>query len=162
VKARWEEMDLDNKLWVIPAETMKTKVEHRVPLTEQTINLLERLKLISGKGEFLFPSNTKTKHHASESTANVALKRMGFQGRQTAHGLRGLARTTIEEEGFNHHACEACLAHKNGTQVSQAYNHATYLSQRIKIMEWWSKYIESASIGNVSLSGQKGLKVVNS
>ena len=80
---------------------------------------------------------------------------MGFKGRQTAHGLRRLARTTLAEEGFNHEALEACLSHSVGSQVSQAYNHATYLKKRIEIMEWWSKHIESASNGNVSLSGRK-------
>ena len=161
VKAKWEEIDLDNRLWIIPAETMKTKMEHRVPLTDQTLHLLALLTPISGRSTFLFPSNHKPAHHANESTVNVALKRMGFHGRQTAHGLRALARTTLEEEGFNHQACEACLAHKVGTQVSQAYNHATYINKRKEIMAWWSEYIESASLGNVSLSGKQGLKAVN-
>jgi integrase len=159
--AKWSDIDLDNKLWVIPAEVMKTKTEHKIPLTEQMINILELLKPLNGTRIYLFPSDHKPNCHANTSTANVALKRMGFQGRQTAHGLRGLARTTLSDMGFNHEALEACLSHKVGSQVSQAYNHSTYMSQRVKIMEWWSKHIETASNGNISLGGRKGLKIVN-
>jgi integrase len=160
--AKWQDIDFDNKLWIIPAEIMKTKTEHRIPLTKQMLNLLELLKPLNGERKYIFPSDFKPNQHANTSTANVALKRMGFKGRQTAHGLRGLARTTLGEMGFSHEALEACLSHKVGSQVSQAYNHSTYMSQRIKIMEWWGDHIENASIGNISLSGRKGLKVVNS
>jgi len=159
--AKWEDIDLDNKLWVIPAEVMKTRIEHKIPLTQQMLNLLDLLKPLNGRRKYLFPSDYKPNEHANASTVNVALKRMGFQGRQTAHGLRRLARTTLAEEGFNFEALEACLSHKVGSQVSQAYNHATYMNQRIKIMMWWSEHIEKASAGNVSLSGRKGLKAVN-
>jgi integrase len=159
--ARWEDIDLEKMLWVIPANVMKTKTEHKIPLTEQMLNLLELLRPLNGKRVYLFPSDHKPNDHANASTANVALKRMGFLGRQTAHGLRRLARTTLAEEGFNFEALEACLSHKVGSQVSQAYNHATYMNQRIKIMSWWSEHIEQASIGNLSLAGRKGLKIGN-
>ncbi|WP_413698971.1 tyrosine-type recombinase/integrase [Psychromonas sp. KJ10-10] len=110
--AKWQDIDFDNNLWIIPAEIMKTKTEHRIPLTKQMLNLLELLKPLNGERKYLFPSDFKPNQHANTSTANVALKRMGFKGRQTAHGLRGLARTTLGEEGFSHEALEACLSHK--------------------------------------------------
>lgn len=159
--AKWSDIDLENKLWIIPASVMKTKVIHKVPLTEQTLNLLEILKPENGHREFLFPSSHKPRCHANASTVNMALKRMGFGGRQTAHGFRRLARTTLAEEGFSFEALEACLSHKVGSSVSQAYNHATYMNQRMTIMAWWSEHIEKAATGNHSLAGRKGLKVAN-
>ncbi|MEI6895930.1 MAG: tyrosine-type recombinase/integrase [Psychromonas sp.] len=152
--AKWVDIDFENKLWIIPAAVMKTNVVHKVPLTYQMINLLTLLKPENGHREFLFPSSHKPKCHANASTVNMALKRMGFSGRQTAHGFRRLARTTLAEEGFNFEALEACLSHKVGTSVSQAYNHATYMNQRIKIMAWWSKHVEQAAMGNHSLAGR--------
>jgi integrase len=159
--AEWEEIDIDKKLWIIPKEKMKNKKEHRIPLTAQTLNLIAFLKPLNGSRKYLFPSDYKPHAHANPSTVNVAIKRMGFHGTQTAHGLRALARTTLAEEGFNFEALEACLSHSVGSQVSQAYNHATYMNQRVKIMAWWSKHIEDASQGNISLSGRKGLQAVN-
>lgn len=96
--AKWIDIDIENKLWVIPANIMKTKIIHKVPLTEQMINLLVLLKPENGHREYLFPSAYKPKWHANASTVNMALKRMGFSGRQTAHGFRRLARTTLAEE----------------------------------------------------------------
>jgi hypothetical protein len=90
----------------------------------------------------------------------MALKRMGYQGKQTAHGLRGLARTTLSDQGFNYEASEACLSHKVGNSVSQSYNHSTYLNQRIKIMQWWSIHISDAAMGVNSTTGFKTLKAV--
>lgn len=90
----------------------------------------------------------------------MALKRMGYQGKQTAHGLRGLARTTLSDQGINYEASEACLSHKVGNAVSQSYNHSTYLNQRIKIMAWWSSHISMAAQGCYSPNGFQILKVV--
>ena len=107
-----------------------------------------------------FPADRNRNTHANKASANMALKRMGHQGKQTAHGLRGLARTTISDRDFAYAPSEACLSHKVVNSVSQSYNHSTYLNQRIKIMEWWSQHIEDASYGKLSMAGTKGLKVV--
>lgn len=135
---------------------MKTKKDHKVPLTAQMLNLLELLKPLNGQRKHLFPAVSKPNEHANSSTVNVALKRMGFKGRLTSHGLRALGRATIGEGGqrFEHSAMEACLSHRVGTQVSLSYDRATYLEERVVIMDWWSKQIEKASIGNISLSGR--------
>ena len=152
VSARWEDIDFDNKLWIIPPSVMKTNVIHKIPLTKQTLNLLEILRPEAGCRTYLFPSPYKVEGHMSASSVNSALKRMGFKGQQTSHGLRGLSRTALSEAGFDFEASEACLSHKVGTSVSQAYNHSTYLPQRIKMMKWWSKHIELAATRTNCLS----------
>lgn len=84
----------------------------------------------------------------NSSSANMAIKRMGYAGKQTAHGLRGLARTYLAEQNTNHEHAEACLAHKTGGNVSLAYNHATYLEQRKVIMQKWADYVEQCTQGS--------------
>lgn len=160
--ARWEEINFTDKLWSIPAERMKMKRAHTIPLTPQTIALLEFIKPISGNREFLFPADRNPRKHANESTANVAIRRMGFKGRLVAHGLRALASTTLNEQGFDGDVIESCLSHIDSNEVRKAYNRSEYLERRQKVMNWWSEHIEQASIGNMSITGRKGLKVINS
>lgn len=158
--AQWSEIDFDKKLWIIPAERMKTGINHKVPLTRETLAILEAIKPISGNSPYIFPADRNPSSHANKASANMALKRMGYQGKQTAHGLRGLARTTLSDHGFDYEPSEACLSHKVGNSVSQSYNHSTYLNQRIKIMAWWSNHISEAAMGVNSATGFKTLKVV--
>lgn len=160
--ARWEEIDFDTQTWNIPAERMKMNRAHTIPLTEQTLALLEFIKPISGHREFLFPADRNPRKHANDSTANVAIGRMGFKGRLVAHGLRALASTTLNEQGFEGDIIESCLSHIDPNEVRKAYNRSEYLERRQKVMSWWSNHIEQASIGNMSLTGTKGLKIVNS
>lgn len=144
-EAKWEEIDFTDKLWVIPAERMKSREIHKVPLSIQAIRVLERLKQFTGHYIYLFPKRTNPREPMSNATANTALKRMGYDGKQTAHGLRGLARTYLAEQGITHEHAEACLAHKTGGNVSLAYNHSTYLEQRKYIMQLWGDYVERCS-----------------
>ncbi|MCR9772595.1 integrase domain-containing protein [Vibrio harveyi] len=157
--AKWEEIDLENKLWIIPAERMKKRREHRVPLTEQTITLLEELKPISGHREFLFPSDRDPKKPCNSQTANAALKRMGYRYKLVSHGLRSLASTILNEQGFDPDDIEAALAHVDKNQVRSAYNRTDYLERRRPMMIWWSGHITAAAEGNVSLAGKKGLRL---
>lgn len=159
--AKWEEIDLENKLWIVPAERMKKRKEHKVPLTKQTIALLEELKPISGHRDFLFPSDRDPKKPCNSQTANMALKRMGFENRLVSHGLRSLASTTLNEQGFVPDDIEAALAHVDKNQVRSAYNRTDYLERRRPMMSWWSEHITAASEGNVSLASRKGLKLVS-
>ncbi|MHA2940309.1 integrase domain-containing protein [Vibrio sp. RC27] len=158
---RWEEIDLENKIWVIPPSRMKKKREHRVPLTTQTLAILEAIKPISGHREFVFPADRDPKKCANSQTANAALKRMGFKDRTTAHGLRSLASTTLNDQGFDSDVIEAALAHVDTDTVRGAYNRTDYLERRKKVMSWWSDHIEQASIGNLSATGMKTLSVVS-
>ena len=146
--AKWDEIDYENKLWIVPAVRMKTGIEHKIPLTKQMLSILHDCKLIAAFSPYIFPADRDPTSHANKATANMALKRMGYQGKQTAHGLRGLARTALSDQDFAYEPSEACLSHKVGNSVSQSYNHSTYLNQRIEIMTWWSEHIEKHSIAN--------------
>ena len=158
---RWDEIDFDGNQWNIPAERMKSKKAHTVPLSAQTLTLLEIMKSISTNSDYVFPSDRSLKKHTNSSTANMALKRMGFDNQLVAHGLRSIASTTLNEEGFDPDVIEAALAHIGKNEVRNAYNRAIYLERRKLMMQWWSDHIEKAATGNMSLSGKQGLKIVN-
>lgn len=134
---RWAEIDLDAKLWTIPTERMKAKREHIVPLSAQALNILEVMKPISAHREFVFPSRNDPKQPMNSQTANAALKRMGYGGKLVAHGLRSIASTALNEEGFNPDVIEAALAHSDKNEVRKAYNRSIYLEQRKELMAWW-------------------------
>jgi len=158
---RWDEIDLEQGLWDIPKERMKQKKPHVVPLTSQCIGLLEVMKPISSRSEFVFPSDRNPKTHTNPQTANMALKRMGFDKQLVAHGLRSLASTALNEQGFDADVIEAALAHTGKNEVRNAYNRTNYLERRKPVMTWWSDYIDDAATGNMSMTGKKGLKLVN-
>jgi len=158
--ARWEEIDVEEKTWTIPAERMKKRREHVIPLTDQTLALIEVMRPISGHREFLFPSDRNPRTHANNQTANMALKRMDFAGRLVSHGLRSIASTTLNEQGFEADLVEAALAHVGDNQVRNAYNRTDYLERRKPMMSWWSKHIEEASKGSNSITGLKSLKLL--
>lgn len=157
---RWADIDLENEVWVVPAERMKMKKPHTVPLTPQTLSLLEMMKPISGHREHVFPSHRSPNRHVNSQSANMALKRMNFGGRLVSHGLRALASTTLNEQSFDPDVIEAALAHIDRNEVRRAYNRAEYLEQRRKLMCWWSEHIVKAAEGNFSIAGKKGLKLV--
>lgn len=158
--ARWDEINWEEKVWTIPAERMKKRREHRIPLTEQMLALLEVMKPISGHRDFIFPSDRDPKKPCNSQTANMALKRMGFAGRLVSHGLRSLASTTLNEQGFDPDLVEAALAHVDDNQVRIAYNRTDYLERRKPMMCWWSRHIEAAAKGSLSVTGTKQLKVI--
>ncbi|SKA25734.1 phage integrase [Vibrio cincinnatiensis] len=158
--ARWDEIEWEERIWTIPAERMKKRREHRIPLTEQMLALLEVMKPISGHREFIFPSDRDPKKPCNSQTANMALKRMGFAGRLVSHGLRSLASTTLNEQGFDRDLIEASLAHVDDNQVRSAYNRTDYLERHRPMMSWWSEHIEEAARGSLSVTGTKQLKVI--
>lgn len=158
--ARWDEIDWEEKVWTIPAERMKKRREHRIPLSGQMLAILEVIKPISGHREFIFPSDRDPKKPCNSQTANTALKRMGFAGRLVSHGLRSLASTTLNEQGFDRDLIEASLAHVDDNQVRSAYNRTDYLKRRRPMMNWWSGHIEEAAKGSLSVTGTKQLKVI--
>jgi integrase len=155
IGARWEEFDLQVKQWRIPAVRMKMRTEHIVPLSLQAIQILQILHTITGHSELLFPGERDHGKPMSNNTILKALERMGYKGRMTGHGFRGLASTILHEQGFDHAHIELQLAHQERDAVSAAYNHATYLKQRAKMMQWWGSYLESLLRGNVMLFRKK-------
>lgn len=155
IGARWAEFDLDAARWDIPAERMKMKTPHIVPLSVQTVNLLKTLQLITGRSVMLFPGERDHQKPMSNNTILKALERMGYKGRMTGHGFRGVASTLLHEMGFDHAHIELQLAHQERDEVSAAYNHATYLKQRTKMMQYWADYLDTCATGKVFLLQQK-------
>jgi integrase len=149
IAARWGEFDLQVGQWRIPAERMKMRTEHIVPLSLQAIQILQILYGITGHSKLLFPGERDHSKPISNNTILKALERIGYKGRMTGHGFRGLASTILHEQGFEHAHIELQLAHQERNAVSAAYNHATYLKQRTKMMQWWGNYLDSQLAGNV-------------
>jgi len=144
--ARWAEIDLNTKLWTIPAERMKAKREHIVPLSPQALEILEVMKPISAHREHVFPSRNDPKKPMNSQTANAALKRIGYEGKLVAHGLRSIASTYLNESEFNSDIIEAALAHVDKDEVRRAYNRTTYLAQRVELMNFWGLKIKSEKL----------------
>lgn len=142
---RWDEIDLDAKLWKIPAARMKAKREHIVPLSPQALEILEVMKPISFHREHVFPSRNDPKLPMNSQTANAALKRIGYGGKLVAHGLRSIASTAMNEEGFNPDVIEAALAHSDKNEVRKAYNRSTYLHARVDLMNWWGLKVQNSN-----------------
>jgi integrase len=141
-KAVWTEFDLKHAQWRIPAERMKMREEHIVPLSKQAVKVLQDLHPLTGKGVYLFPSLRAPKEPMSENTVNAALRRMGYsKDEMTGHGFRAMASTRLNEMGFEPDVIERQLAHAERNKVRAAYNRAQYLSERIKMMQWWADYL---------------------
>lgn len=149
---RWADIDFDKRIWTIPPERMKKRRPHTIPLTDQALSLLETLKQLSGNREYVFPSDRNPRTHANSQTANMALKRMGFQDRLVSHGLRSMASTILNEHGWDPELIEVALAHVDKDEVRSAYNRAEYIERRRPMMAWWSEYIQKAATGSLSAS----------
>jgi len=140
--AEWTEIDWDAKLWRIPAEKMKARKPHLVPLATQTISVLEQLQPISGHGKYLFPSIRTAERPMSEITVLAALRRLGYEKHEMcAHGFRGMASTILNENGVNRDWIEMQLAHSPRDTVRSAYNHAEFLEDRRNMMQWWADFL---------------------
>ncbi|RZF80528.1 DUF4102 domain-containing protein [Pseudoalteromonas sp. CO325X] len=151
-KTTWEEIDFEKQIWTIPAERMKTRKEHRIPLSPQAVRILEKMRTISGNREHVFPADRNPRTHANLQTANAAIKRMGFHGRLVAHGLRALASTILNDhQQFDYLLIEAALAHQDKNEVRAAYNRADYLEKRREMMCWWSDFITRAQIKSLEV-----------
>ena len=142
IGAKWAEFDLEAARWDIPPERMKMKTPHIVPLADQTIEVLQMLRPLSGTSEWLFPGDRNNNKPMSNNTILKALERMGYKGRMTGHGFRGLASTILHERGYDHEHIELQLAHVPRNAVSAAYNHALYLEPRAKMMSDWADFLE--------------------
>lgn len=148
--ALWAEFDLDAAVWTIPAERMKMRNEHRVPLSRQALDVLRTMQPLSGGGALVFPSPFYPSKSLSENTFNSALARMGYKGSATAHGFRALFSTVANECNWNPDAIERQLAHIERNGVRAAYHRSTYLEDRIKLMQWWADYLDGRKAGKVA------------
>ncbi|WP_297325604.1 tyrosine-type recombinase/integrase [Nitrosomonas sp.] len=147
IGARWDEIELDNKLWRIPAERMKMKTPHIVPLSDQAIAILDKIKNLAADQILLFPSERRDGKSMSNNTILYALYRLGYHSRMTGHGFRGIASTILHERGYNHDHIELQLAHAERNQVSASYNHALYLEPRARLMQDWADYLDAIKTG---------------
>jgi integrase len=143
--AQWTEIDWDKAEWRIPADRMKMKQLHIVPLAMQTIALLRELKKHSGHQQYVFPNQHNPATFMSENTMLYALYRMGYHSRATGHGFRSTASTILNEYGFRADVIERQLAHSERDAVRAAYNHAQYLPERRKMMQWWADYLDKVA-----------------
>jgi len=143
IEAEWLEFDLDNARWDIPAERMKMDTPHIVLLSRQSVEILRALKLLTGLGRLVFPGANDKNRPMSNNTILFALYRLGYKGRMTGHGFRGLASTILNESGFEEAHIELQLAHMKRNKVAAAYNHAKYLKQRTAMMQWWAGYLDA-------------------
>ncbi|MCH7331914.1 tyrosine-type recombinase/integrase [Acinetobacter modestus] len=140
-EATWAEFDLDSTVWNIPEQRMKKRREHIIPLPSQSVRLLQELKVLSGHSDYLFPSRSDSHKPKSDTVFIMALRRLGYEGRQTPHGFRHIASTLLNNKGFDERHIEAALAHvKDG--VAGVYNKAQYLQDRKYIMQWYADHLE--------------------
>lgn len=161
---QWQEIDFDNNVWRIPAERMKMNRPHIVPLAPQVIAILEQIRVFNFSDTYVF-FNTTTQKPYSENAFITALWRMGYKGRMTGHGFRGLASTTLHEQQYLHEAIELQLAHDDSSKVSKAYNGAKHLAYRQKMMNEWADFIDAVKAGKhsnvISFDSVKELKQAN-
>jgi integrase len=148
--AKWAEfhdLDGDAPIWRIPAERMKGRRPHEVPLSRQVCEVLRELQKYSGDGEFLFPHDRKRDAVMSENSMLYGLWSMGYRGRMTGHGFRALGSTILHESGFRHEVIERALAHEQADKVAAAYNRADYLDERRRMLAWYADHLDAVEAG---------------
>jgi len=146
--AEWVEFDIEKAEWRIPAEKMKMRAQHIVPLCSQAINILQELQAYTSSGKYLFPSTRSSQRPMSENTVLGALRRLGYTTtKMTGHGFRSMASTLLNEKGWNRDAIERQLAHAERNNIRAAYNYAEYLPDRRNMMQWWADYLDKLRAG---------------
>lgn len=147
--AEWSEFDLDAGIWSIPAQRMKMKRAHRVPLSPRAVSILRDLQVLTGDGRLLFPSARSLSRCMSENTINAALRRLGFgKDEMTGHGFRSAASSTLNECSLWHaDAIERQLAHVDNDSVRRAYARADYWDERVRMMDWWAEKCDEMKRG---------------
>ncbi|HGV9228876.1 integrase arm-type DNA-binding domain-containing protein [Citrobacter amalonaticus] len=139
--ASWSEFDLEKAVWEIPAERMKMKRPHLVPLSTQALEIVQQLKVMSGQYPLVFPGRNDPRKTMSEASINQVFKRIGYTGKVTGHGFRHTMSTILHEQGFNSAWIETQLAHVDKNAIRGTYNHAQYLEGRREMMQWYAGYI---------------------
>ena len=145
--AEWSEIDLDAAEWRVPAERMKMKEQHVVPLARQAVELLRNLHPLTGSGRYVFPSVRTPARPISENTVNAALRRLGYSKEEmTGHGFRAMASTCLNEQGWHPDLIELQLAHAERDEIRGAYNRAQRLAERRKMMQAWADYLDGLRV----------------
>jgi integrase len=142
-KAEWSEFNFETAEWRIPAEKMKMRATHIVPLSAQAILILRELETLTGNSQYVFPSIRTLRRPMSDNTVLGALRRLGYsKDEMTGHGFRSMASTLLNEQGWNRDAIERQLAHAERNNIRAAYNYAEYLPERRKMMQHWADYLD--------------------
>ncbi|ENM1018355.1 tyrosine-type recombinase/integrase [Klebsiella variicola] len=141
--AFWSEFDIEKAVWEIPAERMKMKRPHLVPLSTQALEVVQQLKVMSGQYPLVFPGRNDPRKTMSEASINQVFKRIGYTGKVTGHGFRHTMSTILHEEGFNTAWIETQLAHVDKNAIRGTYNHALYLEGRREMMQWYADHIDN-------------------
>lgn len=145
--AEWKEIDLEKAEWRIPAERMKMRELHIVPLSNEAVATLEELKPLTGSGRYLFPGACTNGEPMSENTINAALRRLGFsKDEMTGHGFRSMFSTLANEHGWNRDVIERQLAHGERNSIRASYNFAEYMPERRKMMQWWANHLHTLAL----------------
>jgi len=150
-QAEWAEIDLDadgGPRWTIPAEKMKMRAAHVVPLSRQAVEIIADLHALTGSGRYVFPCSRTASRCMSNMTLNAALRRLGYdQGEHCAHGFRAMASTLLNEQGWPRDVIERQLAHAERSKVRAAYNRAQHLPERRRMMQKWADYLDVLKAG---------------
>ena len=152
IEAEWSEIDLVAGVWTIAPHRMKMKTMHLVPLSRQVVALLVQLRAITGGQRYLFPSIKGDGRTMSNNTILYALYRMGYRGRMTGHGYRGVASTALNEQGYDERHIELQLAHLTGNATQRAYDHAKHMIERTKMMQDWADFLDKQRKSGVVIS----------
>lgn len=140
--AEWSEFDLEKGIWQIPAERMKMRRPHVVPLSRQAKALLEEIHQLTGRGRFVFPGRNDAGKTMSEASINQVIKRIGYDGKATGHGFRHTMSTILHEQGYNTAWIETQLAHVDKNSIRGTYNHAQYLDGRREMLQWYADFVD--------------------
>ena len=147
-RAEWKEFDLEKAVWTIPAEKMKMREPHLVPLSKQALDFLSSAHALSSQQQYIFSSLYPGKRPMSENTVNAALRRLGYTGNEmTAHGFRAMASTLLNESGkWSPDAIERSLAHKDANAIRGIYHRGTHWKERVEMAQWWSEYLDELKL----------------
>ena len=151
--AEWSDINLEAALWTIPANKTKMRKDHLVPLSQQSIALLQQIQQLTGQAGYVFPSIRSRSRPMSDNTINAGLRRLGYASDEmTAHGFRAMASTLLNESGqWNPDAIERALAHGDSDKVRAAYHRGAHWNERVAMAQWWSDYLDQLREGTVSL-----------
>lgn len=146
--ARWDEFDFKRYLWTIPAERMKSRQPHVVPLSKQAVKIIEELRPLTGHTELLFPNRNRDGKVISENTVNKVIANIGYKERMCGHGFRSVASTYLNNLGtIRPDVIEAQLAHADKNSVRAAYNRADYMEYRKAMMQFWADTLDAMQEG---------------
>ena len=154
--AEWTEFDLEKGIWQRPAERMKMRRPHVVPLSIQAKSLLEEIHQLTGRGRYVFPGRNDAGKTMSEASINQMIKRIGYDGKATGHGFRHTMSTILHEQGYNTAWIETQLAHADKNSIRGTYNHAQYLDGRREMLQWYADYMDALENGGNVVHGSFG------